>query len=245
MVESGPLPRKARPYADRLVFVERVEPSTEQLEDQETARLVSRIQAGAPDLFPVLYMRYFDRVYGYLRTILNDPHEAEDASQHVFMQVLEALPRYERRKQPFRAWLFIIARNHALYRLRGQQRVQATPPEDISLEREIAVESGETEGEFDWLSDRELLMFVERLPLPQRQVLVLRFMLGLGTAEIASVLERSTDDVRMLQSRALRFLRERLSAVGRGSAERPRPARARRYLRQAPVLRSRRFALTK
>ncbi|MDX6663702.1 MAG: hypothetical protein QOG09_1804, partial [Solirubrobacterales bacterium] len=44
-----------------LAFVERVSASEEQLEDVDTGRLVTRIQAGDSDLFAELYRRYFDR----------------------------------------------------------------------------------------------------------------------------------------------------------------------------------------
>jgi RNA polymerase sigma-70 factor (ECF subfamily) len=235
------LPRKVRRYLGTTAFCERVEPSTEHVEDLDTARLVIRIQGGDRDAFAGLYSRYFDRVYGYLSVLLNDRHEAEDAAQQVFMQVLEALPRYERRQQPFRAWLFVAVRNLALYQLRKLRRVDATDPGDIDRDREVDAGNGADIAALDWISDQDLLLFVERLPVAQRQVLLLRFMLDLPSSEIAQILERSPEDVRMLQSRALRFLNSRLTAVGR--VPRGRQARSRQYLRQAPVLRGRRFAL--
>ncbi|MDX6653173.1 MAG: hypothetical protein QOJ38_1954 [Solirubrobacterales bacterium] len=226
-----------------VLFCERITPSAEQLEDLDTARLVTRIQAGASAEFATLYSRYFDRVYGYLRVLLNDRHEAEDAAQQVFMQVLEALPRYERRGQPFRAWLFVAVRNLALYQLRKLRRAEAQDPAEIDRSRENGSATEELDlSAIGWISDNDLLLFVERLPLPQRQVLLLRFMLDLPSKEIASILERSPEDVRMLQARALRFLNTRLSALGRGPQTGPR-IRSRQYLRQAPVLRGRRFAL--
>ncbi|MDX6663650.1 MAG: hypothetical protein QOG09_1752, partial [Solirubrobacterales bacterium] len=87
-----------------LVFCERIEVAAEAREDLLTARLVTRIQAGATSAFSELYETYFDRVYAYLRVALRDHHEAEDAAQQVFMQAMEALPRYQlRRGTPFRA----------------------------------------------------------------------------------------------------------------------------------------------
>jgi hypothetical protein len=71
-------------------------------------------------------------------------------------------------------------------------------------------------------------------------VLVLRFMLGLTTSETAEVLGHTETSVRMMQSRALQFLRTRLAAVGRDSRERAKMAR---WPRQARVLRARRYAL--
>jgi RNA polymerase sigma-70 factor (ECF subfamily) len=238
------LPRRLRSYADRLVFVERVAPASEQLEDADTSRLVTRIQAGDREAFGELYLRYFDRVYAYLRIALRNPHDAEDAAQHVFMKVFEALPRYERRRQPFRAWLFRIVRNSALDTLERQGRVDLVEPTELDRQRDGVEDPDVTREVLGWISDRELSMFIERLPAPQRQALALRFMLGLRAAEVAQILGRTPTDVRNLQSRALRLLRERLVALGRTPDDRRRGGiRMRRWVKPAHVLRGRRFAL--
>jgi RNA polymerase sigma-70 factor (ECF subfamily) len=242
LVPGAPLPRRARPYADRLQFVERLQPSRREAEDLDTARLVARIQAGDRDAYALLYLRYFDRVYGYLRVMLRDAHDAEDAAQDVFAKVFEALPGYQRRSQPFRAWLFVVVRNLAISYLRRGQKTAAVAPDE--LDRQLETAGGESDvSAIDWITDRELLMFVERLPLAQRQVLLLRFMLGMDSSEIAAILGRSSADVRVLQGRALGFLRQRLVSLGREPRRAIPPARIRRSLRPAHVLRSRRFAL--
>jgi RNA polymerase sigma-70 factor (ECF subfamily) len=235
----GELPRLARAIAERLVFVERVEPSTQYAEDIDTARLVTRIQAGERDLFAEVYMRFFDRMYSYLRVVLDDPHAAEDATQQVFMKALEALPRYERRSQPFRAWLFRIAHNHAVDEIGARKRLDLTEPATLEERREQPDLSA-----LGWVSDRDFFFLIGRLPLAQRQVLTLRYMLDLTTAEISAVLDRAPDAVRMLQHRALRQLEERLTALGR------RPVRSERYQpalvfrKAARVVRVRRYALS-
>ncbi|MDX6652412.1 MAG: hypothetical protein QOJ38_1193 [Solirubrobacterales bacterium] len=226
-----------------LRFVERVEGPPDAAEDHQAARVVLRFQSGDSSAFAELYERYFDRVYGYLKVALGQTQEAEDAAQQIFMQVLEALPRYEQRGRPFRAWLFTIVRNGALGHLQKHARVEATQPDLLDRHRENASAADqEMPSALRWISDRDLLLFVERLPLAQRQVLFLRFMLDLPAAEIGEVLGRSQDDVRALQSRGLRFLEQRLSAVGRRPVGRER-ARIRGPLRQARVLRARRWAL--
>jgi RNA polymerase sigma-70 factor (ECF subfamily) len=224
----------------RVHFVERIDASEEQLEDADTARLVIRLQGGEGTAFESLYGRYFDRVYGYLKVTLNAREEAEDAAQQVFMHVFEHVDRYERRDKPFRAWLFTIVRNVALMRLRKEGRVDIVDPAELGRRREGA--APQDLHVLDWISDRDLMVFVERLPDAQRQVLMLRFMLGLRAAEIAEVLGRTPNDVSQLQSRALRFLRQRLTAIGRSGSRRDR-ARTQRRTIQAWVLRSRRYAL--
>jgi RNA polymerase sigma-70 factor (ECF subfamily) len=243
--DAPELPRRARRHGDRLVFVERVAPSAEAAEDAEMARRVTRIQAGDRELFSELYLTYFDRIYGYMRVLLKDQHEAEDATQQTFAKAFERIGSYERRRQPFRAWLFVVARNTALDILKRSGRLDVLEPEEIGRHNER--QNGEQRDPADtdalrWIADRDLSIFIERLPLAQRQVLLLRFMLDMTDGQIAAVLDRNPADVRMLQSRALRFLRKRLEALGR-APKRTQRARIRRSPRHATVLRSRRWAL--
>jgi hypothetical protein len=75
----------------------------------------------------------------------------------------------------------------------------------------------------------------------QRQVLMLRYMMDLTTTDIAAILGRSNEDVRALQSRALRFLQQRLTALGRAPHGRQPTIQMTRRRGGAPVLRARRF----
>jgi RNA polymerase sigma-70 factor (ECF subfamily) len=242
-VEPPTLPKKIHPFVERLTFLERLEPSDQHYEDLDTARLVTRHQAGDREVFAELYMRYFDRVYSYLRLALDDEHAAEDTTQQVFMKVMEALPRYERRTQPFRAWLFTIVRNHAIRYLEKRGRMEVVDPVELTERREdrTELEPPEALGALGWISDREILMLIERLPVAQRQVLMLRYMMDLTTTDIAAVLGRSNEDVRALQSRALRFLQKRLTALGRTPPRREPTIGMTRRRTGAPVLRARRF----
>jgi RNA polymerase sigma-70 factor, ECF subfamily len=189
-----------------------------------------------------LYMRYFDGVYGYARLALRDSHEAEDVAQQVFVNVFQALPRYELRKtQPFRAWLFRIARNAVVDSMRRQQRFTVEDPARIDLRRDAPV-SEQARSALAWLSDGDMALFVERLPDAQRDLIVLRFMLDLRTDEIATILDRSPKAVRKLQERALRNLEERLVAVGRRPPSERRSSMLVR-VKPAPVLAARRFSV--
>jgi RNA polymerase sigma-70 factor (ECF subfamily) len=245
LIDGPPLPRRARGYARSVQFLERLEPAGLELEDADTARLVARIQAGDRDGFADLYMRYFDRVYTYMRIALRDVGDAEDATQQVFVNLMGALPRYEQRGRPFRAWLFTIARHHAFRELRKRGRLEPMAPAQLERHQD---EAGWDDGELGapyWISDRELVLFIERLALAQRQVLVLRYMVGLSPSQIAPLLGRSVADVRLLHHRALVSLRARLNAIGRGPAQGQARRPVRRRVGQALVLRERRFALVR
>jgi RNA polymerase sigma-70 factor (ECF subfamily) len=147
-----------------------------------------RIQAGDREAFAMLYMRYFDRVYGYVRMVLGDAAQAEDITQQVFIEALQWLPRYEYRGSPFRAWLFTVARNQTMNQLKRQRRIDVVEPAQAGRLIDASAVREETDEILDWISDRELQLFVERLPLAQRQVLALVYLMGLTTSEAAQVL---------------------------------------------------------
>lgn len=241
-VPAPSLPRAARGWARELTFIERIEQPTLQAEDVDSQRLVAAVQGGDRDAFAELYMRYFDRVYSYMRVVVRDAHEAEEATQQVFLNVLTAIPRYSYERAPFRAWVFAIARNEAITVLRKQGRLEPMDPTAIDSRRERPADEEASLAALRWVSDRELVMLIERLPLPQRQALMLRYMLDLSTGEIARIMDRRPDDVRMLLHRAQRFLRDRLVALGRHS-ETGRPQPMMRRPGHARILRRRRFAL--
>jgi RNA polymerase sigma-70 factor (ECF subfamily) len=240
--ETPALPRKARTHADELSFVEYLGVTGQPAEDDETERLIHRVHDGDYEAFGELYLRYFDRIYGYQRLLLRDATEAEDAAQDVFMRAFEALPRYEiQAGRPFRLWLFRIARNHAINCLKRAARLQVEEPHAIARRQRDEATERDLQA-LSWVTDAELVMLVERLPLAQRQVLTLQFMLGMRTSEIAELLERTPEAVRQLRRRAIIFLEARLTAIGR------RPVRPGRepmmvMLRQARIVRRRKFAL--
>jgi len=231
------LPRKVRPHASRLLFVERLEPAGRQLEDLDTSRLVARFQAGDRDVFSLLYLRYFDRVFSYARLVLGHDSEAEDAAQQVFIEALEWLDRFEQRGRPFRAWLFTVARNRTLNLLRAQGRLEVVDPQELERRNDASEPAPEQLDALDWVSDRELHLLIGRLPLAQRQVLVLRYMLDLSFSETAEILARSPHAVNKQHERALAFLRTRLRSVGRGTARPGRRHGIRVLRREAHVVR--------
>ena len=198
--------------------------------------VIERAGEGDEHAFAELYELHAAQILGYLRGMLGDAAEAEDAAQEVWARVLRALPRFELRDVPFRVWLFRIARNQALDRL--AIRARSVPEDPASLAKRQDSERA-AEGETH-VPDPELLQAMRLLPLAQRQVLVLRFVADLGVGEVAKVLGRSEDAVGHLQRRGLAFLRTRLETLREGPRTRaPQPPRERRE----PPLAARRLAI--
>lgn len=231
-----PLPAELIPDPSLVSFWKRGLQSVHVSEGAEILRLVVRFQAGDEEAFPEIYERYFDRLYAYLLAALRDRHEAEDASQEVFIRALRALPRYEFRGAPFEAWLFRIARNYALNHKERADPVVVEDPVEVDRWRDGA----DAADSLQWMSDADLLSFIDRLPLAQRQVIVLRYMVGFEWDTVAAILDRSAGAVRQLEQRAFASLRARLEAVGGGREQGRVRFAMRRIRRSSPVTSARR-----
>jgi RNA polymerase sigma-70 factor, ECF subfamily len=164
------------------------------------AMAVARGREGDRDAIRFLYVRYSHNVYGYVRSIVHDEHEAEDVTQHVFAKLMTVLVKYDERGVPFFAWLLRLAHNAALDHLR---RRVATPVEEVrSTNEHVEVRAAERAD--------ALGSALAALPDDQRKVVVLRHLVGLTPGEIAEQLGRSETAVHGLHHRGRRALQREL-----------------------------------
>jgi RNA polymerase sigma-70 factor (ECF subfamily) len=171
------------------------------------ARLV---QAARHDVaaFAPLYRAYQPRVYRYLRLRTASDEDAADLTQQVFIQALDALPKYQERGLPFAAWIFRIARNAVIdAQRRERHRTHATLdglPEALLVSQADGPEAAVLRQErLDRL--RELLA---RLDPEKRELLGLRFATGLSSREIAAVVGKREEAVKRQITRIIQSLRE-------------------------------------
>ena len=61
---------------------------------REVRLAIARAKEGDRDAIRLLYIRYSDNVYGYVRSIVRDDKEAEDLTQHVFMKLITVIVKY-------------------------------------------------------------------------------------------------------------------------------------------------------
>ena len=87
-------------------------------------RLFEKLRRGDLAAFETLYRRYERRLFGFIRAFLDDAAEAEDVMHEVFMALLgERAPQAD--DLHLRAWLYQVARNASLNRLRTRRRGEA------------------------------------------------------------------------------------------------------------------------
>jgi RNA polymerase sigma-70 factor (ECF subfamily) len=163
---------------------------------------VARAKQGDAEGIHFLYVRFYDDVLRYVNSLVRDYHEAEDITQNVFAKLMTAIKKYEERAVPFTAWIMRVARNAALDHLRARR---AVPTEDVRVNEPFEADSGIERG----LDIREAL---EELPDDQREVLVLRHVMGLSPVEIAGTLEKTESSVHGLHHRGRRALQGALES---------------------------------
>lgn len=165
-------------------------------------QLVKLAKSGDPDAFAALYDGYLERIYRYVYFRVADEQTAEDLTSQVFTKAWENLGRYKPTGAPFIAWLYTIARNAVIDHYRTQKEVVALD-EVASLSTDGPAPAEVVELQFETESLRVAL---GRLTEEQQQVLVLKFIAGMSTDEIAGQLGKRAGAVRALQMRALQAL---------------------------------------
>ena len=154
-----------------------------------------------PTAFQKLYERHARSIYRYLYSRVRDASVAEDLTSQVFLQALEHLGKF-RNQGSFKAWLFAIAHSRAMdyYRKAGRELLYA--------------ELDPVTGDPDLLaaSDRRDAVLLMRakigtLPEKDQELIRLRFVAGLGFAEIGAVVHRSEGAVKKAIYRLLEQLR--------------------------------------
>jgi RNA polymerase sigma-70 factor (ECF subfamily) len=144
--------------------------------------LVVRVARGDGGAFEALYRRYVRPVYALALRRLGDRQSAEDAVQDTFAAVWRSARTYRPERGAAAPWLYSIARNAAVDRLRSRPAATAEVP-DLPDEGPGPLERAEG----DWLSWR-VHVALEDLPGTERQVIERAYWGGRSQSEIAAEL---------------------------------------------------------
>lgn len=161
--------------------------------------LVSRAQGGDREAFGELYRTHAPAVARLVRFRMGT--EDEDAVAEVFFRAWRGLGGYRDTGVPFSAWLYGIARHVAIDELRKRHRAE---PTDELPDREVEPMTA------DLLTLRGA---IEQLPTEQRQVIELKYLVGLTNDEVASAMGCTPGAVNAKQWRALRALANEMGAA--------------------------------
>jgi RNA polymerase sigma-70 factor (ECF subfamily) len=145
------------------------------------AELLGRIGRGDRDAFEEIYRRYARLVYGLALRRLRDRGQAEDAVQETFTAVWRSAASYRPSRGPGAPWLYAVARNAIVDRIRSQARASVRVPDDP------AEPGPEEHAEMGWVAWRVHRALLD-LPESEKTVLELAYWGGLSQSEISDFL---------------------------------------------------------
>ena len=134
---------------------------------------------------------------------------ADDVAQEVCVAVLTSLPNYREQGRPFLAFVYGIAAHKVADSHRAAARNRAEPVEEVPDGPEL--EPGPEQSALRLESTEEMSRLLALLPAKQREILVLRVMLGMSAEETAEMIGSTPGAVRVAQHRALGRLRKELA----------------------------------
>src|SRR5262252_10953007 len=106
-------------------------PSQTPAQESSDAALLQEAAAGGEAAFVELYRRRRDDVYRFAYALTRSRTFAQDATQEVFLQVLEKAGRFDASKGTARAWLLGCARHVVVDRLRADHHLSGEAPEQV------------------------------------------------------------------------------------------------------------------
>lgn len=193
---------------------------TSQPEVEPESTLVTRAQKGDDAAFAILFDRHKRRVYSLCLRMTGSIPEAEDLTQDAFIQVFRKLGTF-RGDAAFSTWLYRVAMNTVLMKLRKRSPRQVSLDEPVRLESTV-VQRNVGYGDLRLLGavDRvTLARAIQKLPSGCRTIFLLHEVEGYEHNEIAKKLHCSVGNSKSQLHKARLKIRETLLAGSGASAQ--------------------------
>ena len=192
----------------------------------EEAALIAELQSGSESAYVWLVGQYHATVYSLVYRVLNDPSDAADTTQEVFLKVFRGIGRFHG-ESSLKTWIYRIALHEASNKRRWwfRHKSRETSMEPVAVETEFS-EGGHyglketlvdaADSPFDTMMHSEVRVQIEKelrnVPEPYRTALVLRDLEELSYEEIAEVTSTTLGTVKSRITRGREALRQRLTA---------------------------------
>jgi RNA polymerase sigma-70 factor, ECF subfamily len=169
--------------------------------------IIEKAKAGDSEAFGLVYAELYTPVFKYIYARSRDKELSENITNDVFMRFYTSIAVYKTQKETPLSYLFTIARNLLI---NYAKKKRPRPLEEGELESAISpglnqLEKSELSG--DVTNMLEALTQIQR---DQREVIELKYLSELSNKEIAEMLGKTEANIRQLESRGLRKLRDQL-----------------------------------
>lgn len=150
--------------------------------------------------FHLLYKRYAGKIYAKCLTLLQNEVWAEDATQEIFTKIFLNLARF-REKSKFSTWVYSITYNFCIDYLRKKKKQKAVFTDDLERAPDPVVEEV-SDKELLEMDLHELKIVLEKLPVNDSAILLMKYQDEMSIKEIAEVLDKTESAVKMQIKRA-------------------------------------------
>ena len=137
---------------------------------------------------------------------------ADDVAQEVCLAAIQALPRYQDQGRPFLAFVYGIAAHKVADAHRAAGRNRSEPTDQVP--ERYSLESGPEQMALQADAASRMNKLLETLPDKQREILILRIVVGMSAEETAEAVGSTPGAVRVAQHRALAKLKLEITAAG-------------------------------
>lgn len=171
-------------------------------------KLVAQTQSGNKDAFGELYEQYVKQIYNFVYYKTHHKETAEDLTSQAFMKAYNNFHTFDQDKGPFSAWLYRIARNCVVDHYRAKK--PATVDIEDIWDFDIANSEDVLRDTHNKLLFEEVSVYMKELTAEQREVVTMRIWGEMSFKEIAEALGKSEGSSKMLFSRTLSRLKEKM-----------------------------------
>lgn len=187
--------------------------------DDPDRELAFRARRGDRDALGALYEKHKGRLLGFLHRLVGPGGLAEDVFQEVWIKVMNSVRQYDPHRGPFHAWLYRVASNAAVDRMRsesshGRWLEEETTSEGKSILDTTPAAGPDPERHLAGLeAERRVHRMLATIDPRQRCAILLRHQLGFSYAEVASIVGVAEGTAKTLVHRGILALRGRFGEM--------------------------------
>ncbi|MCP5481172.1 MAG: RNA polymerase sigma factor [Spirochaetales bacterium] len=186
--------------------------------DLETPEFIARLKSYDPEAFRELVRGYEDRIFNLALRLTRNVDEAEEVLQETLLSVFDKIQTFQERSR-LSTWIYAIASNGALSRLRKKTETPVTFDDDVPLNTDSSVfRNGQVLFEFQEQDSvlvtelkEKLEAAIDSLPDGYRELFIMKELQKLSIKEIAGIVGIKGGAVKTRLHRARLLLRARLS----------------------------------
>ena len=188
----------------------------------QEAAIIAELKAGSEEAYTWLIGEFHQPIYSLVYRIVNDPADAADTTQEVFLKVFRGMKHFHG-ESSLKTWIYRIALHEAANRkrwwFRHKSRETSIEPNEHDLEsfslaaKDILADEGESP--FESAAHEEVRQRVEeelhKVPEPYRTTLILRDLEEMSYEEIAEITQVTLGTVKSRLTRGREALKQRLT----------------------------------